>query len=118
MKPTKYILVFIYLILPILAKSQSAGNNKYFLTLNSSLQNQVDSLINIANSYYMLGQVPISIEYYNKALQLNPNDAKAFFNRGNSYFDLGINTKACEDWQKAKQLGHKEADMSFWKFCE
>ena len=74
--------------------------------------------MHIANAYYMLGQIAISIEFYDKAITLNPNFAKAFFNRGNSYFDLGINDKACDDWQKAKQLGHKEADMSFWKFCE
>jgi tetratricopeptide (TPR) repeat protein len=118
MKPFTYLISLSLCIISLNAISQSSNAGKYFLTIDTTMQNKVDSLMNIANSYYMLGQITISIEYYNKALIINPNFAKAFFNRGNSYFDLGINNKACEDWQKAKQLGHKEADMSFWKFCE
>ncbi len=106
------------LIMPFSAKSQVGTKGQYFLTLDSTLQNKVDSLMKIANSYYILGQLNISIEFYNKAINLNPNFAKAFYNRGNSNFDLGLTKQACEDWEKAKQLGDSEADMSFWKFCE
>ena len=117
MKTLNYFL-FLFIFHVSLHVNCQTAKGKYFLTIDTTLQNKIDSLMKIANSYYMLGQLTISIEYYDKAITLNPNFAKAFFNRGNSFYDLGLAKQACDDWSKAKQLGDKEADMSFWKFCD
>jgi tetratricopeptide (TPR) repeat protein len=110
MKLLKCLIILMMLGVPLCAKCQTDSD--------ASLQSKVDSLMSIANKYYMWGQLAISIEYYDKALILKPDFAKAFYNRGNTYFDLGINNKACDDWEHAKLLGSKEADLQHWKFCE
>lgn len=47
------------------------------------------------------------------AIELNPNDSKAYYNRGNTYNDLGNKNRACEDWQKACELGNcKEVNLA------
>ena len=45
-----------------------------------------------------------SIEDYDKAIELDPNDAEAYNNRGNSYSDLGQYQRAIEDYDKAIEL--------------
>jgi tetratricopeptide (TPR) repeat protein len=120
MKAIKYLFVLSLFMLCMAHHTcaQSTHKNHNILVLSPSLQNQMDSLVNIGNSYYMLGQLRISIEYYNKALVLNPNCAKAFFNRGNSFFDLGETKPACDDWLKAALLGQEEAEDMIIKNCK
>lgn len=50
------------------------------------------------------GQVKDSLHYYDKAIQLNPNDSKAYNNRGNAYFRLGQYQRALENFDKAIHL--------------
>ncbi len=45
-----------------------------------------------------------SITDYDKAIELNPDDAKAYFNRGLAYGDLGQHWKAFSDYLKPIQL--------------
>ncbi len=99
-----------------MCQSEKKGN--YFVNMDSKTQQKLDSLIKIGNSYYMLGQLNISIEYYDKAIKINTKFAKAFFNRGNSNFDLGLTKQACDDWFKAKELGQEEAGELIVKNCK
>ena len=119
MKSIKYSFVFFFILLFSFSVSGQTGKRgNYFVTLNSELQTELDSLMRIGNSYYMLGQLNISIEYYDKAIKLNPNFAKAFYNRGNSNFDLGLNKEACLDWMKAAQLGYESAEDMMIQNCK
>jgi len=45
-----------------------------------------------------------SIEDYDKAIDLDPNDAAAYNNRGFSYRRLGQNERAIEDYDEAIKL--------------
>ena len=45
---------------------------------------------------------------YNKAIQLNPNFAEAYFGRGKCYEAMGDKAKAQADFAKAKELGYKK----------
>jgi len=119
MKSIKYLpILFFIFIFSFSAKSQTGKKGNYFVTLDADTQEKLDSLMRIGNSYYMLGQLNISIEYYDKAIKMNPNYAKAFFNRGNSNFDLGFKKEACDDWLKALQLGHEEAEDLMIQNCK
>ena len=65
--------------------------------------------------YFQLGYVAYgnqeyqeSIEHYDKAIELDPNDGR-YNNRGNSYRDLGQHQRAIEDYDKAIDLDPNDA---------
>ena len=51
-----------------------------------------------------------SIKDYDKAIELDPNDAAAYYNRGHSYSDLGQYQRAIEDFDKAIELDPNDAE--------
>jgi len=61
------------------------------------------------NEYYRQGNYDSAIAEYNKALQLNPNDASAYNNLGLAYESLGQYQKAIEYLQKSLQLDPNDA---------
>ena len=46
-----------------------------------------------------------AIADFNKAIELNPDDASAYYNRGAVKSSLGDDNGACQDGRKAQQLG-------------
>ena len=50
-----------------------------------------------------------AIKHYNKAIDLNPQNAGAYYNRGNAYFDLQEYQKALNDYDKAITLNPQYA---------
>ena len=50
------------------------------------------------------------MEDYDKAIELDPNDAAAYYNRGDFYSNLGQYERAIEDYDKAIQLNPDAAD--------
>ena len=46
-----------------------------------------------------------AIQYYDEAIRLDPNYAKAYYGRGLAYEEIGEEAKAAADFAKAKQLG-------------
>ena len=60
-------------------------------------------------TYYELKQYEKAIEDYNKAIELNPNDAEVYTNRGNPYYKLKRYEKAIEDYSKAIKLNPNDA---------
>ena len=46
-----------------------------------------------------------SLDDYDKAVQIDPQFAKAFYNRGFVYRDVEQPEQACTDWKKACELG-------------
>jgi Flp pilus assembly protein TadD len=53
-----------------------------------------------------------ALNAYNKAIELNPNDASAYYYHGNAYSRLGNSTYANEDWKIAAKLGNMFAQKS------
>ena len=59
--------------------------------------------------YYELGEKVKALELFSKAIELNPEDAAAYYNRGNSYAELKQYEKAIEDYSRAIALNPEDA---------
>nr|2AVP_A Chain A, synthetic consensus TPR protein [Methanothrix harundinacea 6Ac] len=59
---------------------------------------------NLGNAYYKQGDYDEAIEYYQKALELDPRSAEAWYNLGNAYYKQGDYDEAIEYYQKALEL--------------
>ena len=64
-----------------------------------------------------LGDIQGAIEDYNKAIEINPKYAEAFYNRGIAKFTIGDKEGACSDWRKAGELGVIESYEMIKKHC-
>ena len=53
---------------------------------------------------YNQGQITTAIAEFNKAIEMNPNDADAIYNLGASYYAIGKQTKNLQATQGAEQL--------------
>ena len=53
---------------------------------------------------YNQGQITTAIAEFNKAIEMNPNDADAIYNLGASYYAIGKQTKNLQTTQSAEQL--------------
>ncbi|MBN1756379.1 tetratricopeptide repeat protein [bacterium] len=51
-----------------------------------------------------------AMEDYNKAIELNPNFAQAYFNRGLARYSIQDKEGACQDWHTALELGFSERE--------
>ena len=51
-----------------------------------------------------------AIEDFDKAIELDPNDAEAYYYRCNSYSVLGQYQRSIEDYDKALELGPNDAE--------
>ncbi|MGD0662389.1 MAG: tetratricopeptide repeat protein [Syntrophorhabdales bacterium] len=61
------------------------------------------------NAYKALGDQKQAIMDYNKAIELNPKLAEAYYNRGNAYEVLGDQRQAAVDHEKAIALNPRLA---------
>lgn len=70
------------------------------------------------NIYYKIGDYKGAIEKFNQALQLNPNDAKAYINRANARYEIAQHSgdrdrdykAALEDYNQALRLNPQEVE--------
>ncbi len=60
-----------------------------------------DDHYNQRKLFYDSGKFEQAIEEFNKAIDLNPKDAIAYYHHGNSYAELGKDKKALEDYSQA-----------------
>ena len=65
-------------------------------------------LFRSGNSKYRLRDYQGAIADYNKAIEINPQDANAYKNRGNSMELVGDLKGACADLKRAVSLGHED----------
>jgi tetratricopeptide (TPR) repeat protein len=65
-----------------------------------------------------LGDYISAIADYNKAIELDPKNARAYFIRGLAKLSLNENDGACLDWSKAGELGFGEAYDMIQKHCQ
>jgi tetratricopeptide (TPR) repeat protein len=75
-----------------------------FNVLNILTQEEKPSaeyLIQKGFAYLRVNKVEQAIEYFNKALELNPNFAEAYIKRGNSYYSKQDYDRAIADYDQA-----------------
>ncbi len=58
-----------------------------------------------------------AIQDYNKAIELNPNDADVYYNRGAAKIMSGQKDDGCLDLSKAGELGSAKAYESIKEYC-
>jgi len=64
--------------------------------------------LNRGVAYAKQGKYAVAISNFDKAIELDPDDADTYFNRGNAYDELGQSTKAFSDYNKAIQLNPRQ----------
>jgi len=72
---------------------------------------EAEKWFNRAYDEYQKGNIETEIEYYNRAIELNPENAKAYNNRGLAYMNLEEYEKAISDYNKAIELNPEDADV-------
>jgi len=91
MKTNKYIIstsVIILLFITTLAYAKTA-----------------EDYLKAGNTKYELKDYKGAIKYYNKAIELNPDLAEAYYNRGIAKIRLGQKDDGCFDFSEASELG-------------
>ncbi len=73
-------------------------------------------LAKLADSYHKARQFGKSMEYYQKAIELNPADATYHNGLGNAYAELGKTTEAAEEFQKAAELDPAQASRFYFNY--
>lgn len=58
---------------------------------------------------YELGQYAEAVKCYDKAIEINPNNANAWKNKGLALYKSGHHAEAAECFKKAEELGFSEA---------
>ena len=91
----KYFLLFLIIL-----------NVNYIYSLE--LKTKVDSIMMEGIRYYDAGDYNKSIEFYNKALDIEPSNPKVFAERGMSYFMLKEYKKSIEDCKKSLDIDNKK----------
>ena len=71
------------------------------------LRTEVNDLIRMGHAASLDGKFDLAIEYYNKAIGLDPNSAKAYAKRGGVYWCKRQDARAIADCNKAIQLDPK-----------
>jgi len=74
------------------------------LLQDSQLHLKTKSLKEIGISFGEAGEYEKAIACFDKAIELNPEDAKAYNNRGLAYANLKQYERAIEDYNKAIKL--------------
>ena len=54
---------------------------------------------------------------YDRAIEINPTFAQAYYNRGILRLRMNDPLNACEDFKKVKSLGYDKADALIEKYC-
>ena len=67
---------------------------------------------------WVSGNYTAAIQDYNKAIELNPDYANAYYNRGLAKYKLGDKDGSCLDWSKAGELGLSQAYDAIKEFCQ
>ena len=72
-----------------------------------------EAYYNRGNALRESGDIKGEIEFYNKALRINPNYVEAYFNRGNALRKLGDMKRAIEDYNQALRINPNYAEAYY-----
>ncbi|MBI4619075.1 MAG: tetratricopeptide repeat protein [Desulfobacterales bacterium] len=90
----------------VLAKGDTKKQEQYNEAVNRL---SATDWLNKGYAYYEAKEYQDAIYAFNRVLELDPKDAKAYYNRGISYKKLGNLQQAFSDYKVAARLGLKEA---------
>jgi tetratricopeptide (TPR) repeat protein len=76
-----------------------------------------DAYINKGFIFYQAGNLANALQNYNRALQIAPNDSRAFIGRGLTNIKQGNKSVGCEDLRQAATLGNTDAQIQIQKYC-
>lgn len=82
-------------------KHYSEGNYREALKIlldNINLNADSETYLDIGNCYYMLNDYKEALEYWNRSIELNPKNSKAFSNIGNLHYKGGNIEQAISFW--------------------
>ena len=89
-----------------------------FFSLSISCQSQTaEEFFEKGNVKDYLQDYNGAISDYNKAIEINPNNAEAYYNRGFAKINLGQKDSGCLDLSKAGKLGHSQDYEAIKDFC-
>ncbi len=71
----------------------------------------VDTFLNLGNAYYEKNDMDRAIDYYKKAIRLEPESLEAFVNLGNAYFANEEFRKSIEAYKVALQLDPEDSNI-------
>lgn len=77
--------------------------------LLSSRYDNADKLTDIGVDYDEKENKKTAIDYYSKAIDIDPEKALPYLGRGNVYWNMGQNIEAIEDYKIAARLGNEKA---------
>ena len=79
--------------------------------------NFTDAIVNRAANKDEAGEYDAAIKDYTHVIELEPENAMAYFNRGNSKLNKDDKSGACADWHKALELGAGYAQERIDQHC-
>ena len=89
-----------------------------FFSLFISCQSQTaKEFFEKGTAKYNLQDYSDAISDYNKAIEINPDHAEAYYNRGIAKINLGQKDSGCLDLSKAGKLGHSQDYEAIKDFC-
>lgn len=95
--------------------SNASADHSKGLELHSSLSATISTKANLFNDvgieYHNKGNYKVAIDYYSKAIDIDPEEAHAYHNRGLAQDSLGQEIKAIDDYKIAARLGNKNAQL-------
>jgi tetratricopeptide (TPR) repeat protein len=97
---------------------QSSEALPLFLTLAKNRPDFIGGIYGAATAYVALGKFQEGLEYIDKAIGIEPNNAEYFMIRGRIFIGLGNKKMACADFKKAKKLGSFDAQFSINNYCK
>ena len=82
-----------------------------------------DIYVDIGSCYYMMNRQKEALEYWNKAISINPKSARAYTNLGNLYYKsnqtentggISVNCPRCGNEMKVGNIGARAGGGLFW----
>ena len=84
-----------------------------FKSMLSSNAKDLNALIQLGNLYYDDSKFQEAVDYYGKALEIDPQNADVRTDRGTCYWSLGQADAAIGEFQKALQVNPSQAQTLF-----
>jgi Flp pilus assembly protein TadD len=91
---------------------------KEALKVEPNMPNNTKVLNEIANMEMSFGDYNGAKTDFWKAIQIDPNNAEAYYGRGIAKYKLGDKSGACLDLRKAGELGYEKAYEAIKKYCK
>ena len=94
-------------------KIENISSNNENVNHIKALMTKETEYVNIGLDYFNKNNFNTAIEYFNKAIEINPNDKYGYFNRANAYLRLKEHQNAINDYNKVIELDPTYSEAFF-----